>query len=85
MQFSEHEMTVAVDAAAKTQFAQVVRQAHREATDAEIAEGWRNISPSGRFRYREAALVIVTAAMAAIPERPENDVLTVPDTLEGLT
>ena len=66
MKFTEHEMTVAVEAVARELFTSTPRLVRKAAGATE----WEKLSRIARFRHLAAAGELVLAALVALPERP---------------
>ncbi len=66
MRFTEHEMTVAVEAVARELFASTPRLVRK----ASGATEWEQLSRMARFRHLVTAGDLVLTGLVALPERP---------------
>ncbi|WP_110206139.1 hypothetical protein [Nocardioides daejeonensis] len=66
MQFTEHEMTVGVDAVARELF--LARKLPWRRTKGEAA--WHDLPPFTKYQHRSAAGEMILPTLTALPERP---------------
>ena len=66
MRFTEHEMTVGVEAVGRRLFASIPKLARRVAGATE----WEELDRMGRYRHIAAAGELVLPGLTALPERP---------------
>ena len=66
MRFTEHEMTVGVEAVGRRLFASIPRLARKVAGATE----WEELTRMGRYRHIAAAGELVLPGLTALPERP---------------
>ena len=76
---TEHEGTVAVDAAAKVMYARniaamepIVEQLRAQGQQVDLTRDWDDLGPLEKNNYREMALPVVWAALEALPDRVES-------------